>query len=106
MAGRSVTIPSALPGGEAGVQSLSRQARLGIALAFAVAAGVPWVVSNYSTFQLTQAAIYAIALLGLNLLTGYNGQISLGHGAFFAIGGYTSAIMMHRWGVPFYLTIA
>jgi branched-chain amino acid transport system permease protein len=106
MTGRLEIIPSALPGGEARGQSLSHQARLGIALAFAVAAGVPWVVSGYSTFQLTQATIYAIAILGLNLLTGYNGQISLGHGAFFAIGGYTTAIMMHRWGVPFYLTVA
>ena len=86
-------------------QALSRQARLAIALALAIAIGLPWFVSGYSTLRLTKAAIYAIALLGLNLLTGYNGQISLGHGAFFAIGGYTSAIMMHRWGVPFYFTI-
>ena len=38
--------------------------------------------------------IYLIALLGLNILTGYTGQISLGHGAFMAIGGYTTAILM------------
>jgi branched-chain amino acid transport system permease protein len=48
---------------------------------------------------------YAITLLGLNILTGYNGQISLGHGAFFAIGAYTAAIMMDRWDLPYWSTI-
>ena len=49
--------------------------------------------------------VYAIALLGLNMLTGYNGQISLGHGAFYAIGAYVAAILMDRFGVPYYLTV-
>ena len=80
--------------------------KIAILAAIAAAVALPWLVSNYHTFQLTLAMIYAIALLGLNLLTGYNGQISLGHGAFFAIGGYTAAILIHRWGVPYYLTIA
>ena len=44
--------------------------------------------------QLAYVAIYLIALIGLNVLTGYTGQISLGHGAFMAIGGYTTAILM------------
>ena len=48
---------------------------------------------------------YAIALLGLNILTGYNGQISLGHGAFFAIGSYVAAIMMDRWNLPYWSTL-
>ncbi len=56
-------------------------------------------------FQLTLALAYAIALLGLNMLTGYNGQISLGHGAFYAIGAYTAAILMDRFGVPYWLTL-
>ena len=47
-------------------------------------------------FQLTLVLVYAIALLGLNILTGYNGQISLGHGAFYAIGAYVAAIMMDQ----------
>jgi len=80
--------------------------RLGVLAVIAVALVLPWLASNYHVFQFTLAMIYAIALLGLNLLTGYNGQISLGHGAFFAIGGYTAAILIHRWGVPYYLTIA
>ena len=53
-------------------------------------------VSNYRVFQFTLVLVYAIALLGLNMLTGYNGQISLGHGAFYAIGAYTAAILMDK----------
>ena len=49
--------------------------------------------------------VYAIALLGLNMLTGYNGQISLGHGAFYAIGAYTAAILMDKCGVPYWATL-
>jgi branched-chain amino acid transport system permease protein len=56
-------------------------------------------------FQLTLVLVYAIALLGLNMLTGYNGQISLGHGAFYAIGAYVAAILMDKFGVPYWLTL-
>src|SRR5437762_7859100 len=66
---------------------------------------LPFVVSNYRTFQLTLVLVYAIALLGLNILTGYNGQISLGHGAFYAIGAYTAAVLMDRLGVPYWATV-
>jgi len=71
----------------------------------AVAALLPFVLSNFRLFQFTQVFIYAIALLGLNILTGYNGQISLGHGAFYALGAYTSGIMMDRWNAPFLTTL-
>lgn len=74
--------------------------------ALAVAAGVlPFVLGNYQVFQLTLALAYAIALLGLNMLTGYNGQISLGHGAFFAIGAYTAAILMEHAGLSYWAAI-
>ena len=63
-----------------------------------LACALPFVLGNYRVFQLTLALTYAIALLGLNMLTGYNGQISLGHGAFFAIGAYTAAILMDKAG--------
>jgi branched-chain amino acid transport system permease protein len=66
---------------------------------------LPFVVSNYRTFQFTLVFVYAIALLGLNILTGFNGQISLGHGAFYAIGAYVAAVLMDRFGVPYWLTI-
>ncbi|MCL6643569.1 MAG: branched-chain amino acid ABC transporter permease [Dehalococcoidia bacterium] len=80
-----------------------RWAALGLALAVALV--LPFLLSGFRLFQFTQVFVYAIALLGLNMLTGYNGQISLGHGAFYALGAYTAAIMMDRWSVPYLLTI-
>src|SRR5882724_626516 len=79
--------------------------RAALVLVIAAACALPFVLSGFRLFQFTQVFIYAIALLGLNILTGYNGQISLGHGAFYALGAYTSAIMMDRWNVPFLLTL-
>jgi branched-chain amino acid transport system permease protein len=76
-----------------------------LALALASACLLPFVMSNFRLFQFTQVYIYAIALLGLNILTGYNGQISIGHGAFWAIGAYTTAIMIDRWGIGYGWTI-
>ncbi len=76
-----------------------RAAAIGLALVGVLA--LPFAASGYQTFQFSQVVIYAIALLGLNLLTGYNGQISLGHGAFFAIGGYAAAILIVKFGVPY-----
>ena len=61
--------------------------------------------TDYHLFQLTMVVVYAIAILGLSLLTGFNGQISLGHGAFYAIGAYTTAILMSSWDVPYWATL-
>ena len=83
----------------------ARAGALGLAAALAVALALPFVVSNFRLFQFTQVGVYAIALLGLNVLTGYNGQISLGHGAFYALGAYTTAILIDHWNVPYPLTI-
>ena len=69
------------------------------------AVAMPFFLSGFRVFQFTQVAIYAIALLGLNILTGYNGQFSLGHGAFYAIGAYTTAIMVDRWNIPYGWTL-
>ena len=66
---------------------------------------LPFAASKYQVFELTMVMIYAIAVLGLNILTGYNGQISLGHGGFFAAGAYTAAILMHHYGVPYWATL-
>jgi branched-chain amino acid transport system permease protein len=78
---------------------------LGVVVLIAAAAVLPLLVSDYRTFQFTQALVYAIVLMGLNILTGYNGQISLGHGAFYAVGAYTAAILMEHFGVPYWATI-
>jgi branched-chain amino acid transport system permease protein len=61
--------------------------------------------TDYHLFQMTMVIVYAIAILGLSLLTGFNGPISLGHGAFYAIGAYTTAILMSAWNVPYWLTL-
>ncbi|HET6336828.1 MAG TPA: branched-chain amino acid ABC transporter permease, partial [Polyangiales bacterium] len=75
------------------------------ALGVVLLALIPFALSDYQVFQLTLIIANSIALLGLNLLTGYNGQISLGHGAFYAAGAYTTAILMDKFGVPYWLTI-
>lgn len=66
---------------------------------------LPFLIKNYRVFQINLVMVYAIAVLGLNILTGFNGQISLGHGAFYAIGAYTTAIMMDRLGIPYWATL-
>jgi branched-chain amino acid transport system permease protein len=77
----------------------------GICGLVAVACVLPFTMSGFRLFQFTQVFILSIALLGLNILTGFNGQISLGHGAFFAIGAYTTAIMMDKWNIDYGWTI-
>ncbi len=84
---------------------MSRRQMIVVAVVLLAACLLPLLVSNYRTFQFTLALVYAIALLGLNMLTGYNGQISLGHGAFYAIGAYTTAILMDQYGMPYWATI-
>jgi branched-chain amino acid transport system permease protein len=78
---------------------------IGLALLILAVCLAPFLISNYRMFQFTLAFTYAIALLGLNMLTGYNGQISLGHGAFYAIGAYTAAILMDKLNLPYPLTL-
>jgi branched-chain amino acid transport system permease protein len=84
---------------------MTRKNFLILMILMVVACALPFLVSNYRTFQFTLVLVYAIALLGLNILTGYNGQISLGHGAFYAIGAYTAAILMDKLGVPYWATL-
>src|SRR5580698_8394859 len=66
---------------------------------------LPNLVSDYRLFLVSTMMIAAIAVLGLNLLTGFNGQISLGHGAFYAVGAYTAAILMDQLNMPYYATL-
>lgn len=76
-----------------------------LAAGLVILAVVPFVTKNFYIFQITLAIIYAIAILGLNLLTGFNGQFSLGHSAFYAIGAYTAAIMMDGFDVNYVWTL-
>ncbi|MGP4095327.1 branched-chain amino acid ABC transporter permease [Nonomuraea sp. KM90] len=77
----------------------------GPALLLAAAVYAPFQLVPFHVFQLTMVLVYAVALLGLNLLVGHAGQISLGHGAFFAVGAYTAAILLDRWDLPYPLTL-
>lgn len=66
---------------------------------------IPWISSSYVLYVINHIGIFAIAAVGLNLLIGFTGQISLGHGAFFGVGGYTAAILSTKLGFPFYLSL-
>jgi branched-chain amino acid transport system permease protein len=70
-----------------------------------VAIGLPFAVTNFQAFEFSYVLIFAIALLGLNVLTGYSGQISLGHGAFIAVGAFVTAIGTHRFGMNYLATL-
>ena len=71
----------------------------------ALALVIPAFTKNFVVFQLTQTMVYAIAIVGLNLLTGFNGQFSLGHSAFYAVGAYTAAILMEHAGMSYVWTL-
>jgi branched-chain amino acid transport system permease protein len=79
--------------------------RMALPLLAVLAFAAPWVASNFVLFQLTLVLVYAIAILGLNLLTGFNGQVSLGHSAFFALGAYTAAILIDQAQWPYWATL-
>ncbi|HET7884157.1 MAG TPA: branched-chain amino acid ABC transporter permease [Acetobacteraceae bacterium] len=84
---------------------MARQALIAIVLWIAAAAAPVLLFSDYHLFQLTMVVVYAIAILGLAILVGFNGQISLGHGAFYAIGAYTTAVLMYQYQVPYWATL-
>lgn len=75
-------------------------------VAIAVAASLPTMWSNpYYVHLMVVIGIYAILLLGLDIVVGYVGEVSLGHAALFGIGSYTAGVLGHSLGVPFLLTI-
>lgn len=77
----------------------------GWALLLLVGILLPYSLPSFRVFQFTLVVVFAIAVLGLNMLTGYNGQISLGHSFFFAIGAYTAAILIQDHGWPHLVTL-
>ena len=82
--------------------------RLRVVLVCALAAAallVPFLFGPYRVGQFTLVLVYAVAVLGLNLLVGYSGQISLGHGAFFALGAYTAALLIEKASIPYLLSV-
>jgi len=75
---------------------------IGLLLLFGV---IPFISSAYTLYIINMIGIYTIAAIGLNLLIGYTGQISLGHGAFFGVGAYTAAILATKAGFPFWAAL-
>ena len=83
---------------------MSRQSILAF-VAFVLLALLGLYVGNYTTYLLNLAMIAVIAAVGLNLLTGNSGQISLCHSSFMAIGAYVSSLLAVRYGIPFWTAI-
>jgi branched-chain amino acid transport system permease protein len=85
-----------------------RAMTLGLGTSLVVLAALiiaPLFVKNFIIFQLTMLLIYALAVLALNILTGGSGQFSLGQSAFYAVGAYTSAILMEHANINYALTL-
>jgi branched-chain amino acid transport system permease protein len=80
--------------------------RLGMTIGLSVLFGVvPFLLGSYPLYIVNMIGIAAIAALGLNILVGYTGLISLGHGAFFGVGAYAAAILATEWNVPILLAL-
>jgi branched-chain amino acid transport system permease protein len=79
--------------------------RLRIVLALTAALVFPWSADRYWLTLANQIGIAAIGAIGLNILVGFTGQISIGHGGFLAVGAYTAGLLAERLGAPLWLTI-
>lgn len=84
---------------------ITKKLLIGFLIALGVGILIPQITTDFTTYQFTLAISYGIAMLGLNILTGYNGQFSVGHSAFFAIGAYTAAIMIEHFAIDPYTSI-
>jgi branched-chain amino acid transport system permease protein len=80
-------------------------ARIRLALVLVAAVLFPLVASDYAVGEANRLFIAVVAALGLNILVGFTGQISIAQGAFMAVGGYTTAIMTVSYGLPFWLAL-
>ncbi|HEX5321787.1 MAG TPA: branched-chain amino acid ABC transporter permease [Stellaceae bacterium] len=106
-----MTVPTTIPEtAAAGAASRPRGRRLAlnhlaIGAVLIAAVLIPLFTHSFVVFELTQVMIYGLAILGLNILTGFNGQFSLGHSAFYGLGAYTAAVLMHQWEVNYLLTL-
>lgn len=83
----------------------TRAEKVRLALAVAALAALPWMLDNYWLSVANSIGIGVIGAVGLNILVGFTGQISLGHGGFLAVGAFTSAILSGRLGLPIPLSV-
>jgi branched-chain amino acid transport system permease protein len=95
-------LPAGLPKRPAS-RGLASSLLVGLGLALACAA--PLGLNGYALYLLTLAGIFALVALGLNLLTGYAGQISLCHAAFFGVGAYATALLTTKAGLPYLVSL-
>src|SRR5688572_11017739 len=79
--------------------------RVRLALVVAMALVFPWFADRYWLSLANTIAIAAIGAIGLNILVGYTGQISIGHGGFLAVGAYTAGLLAERLGMPLWVTV-
>lgn len=84
---------------------LAVRAAVGVALAVVLFYVIPFVIPSYLVSQFATVLVFAIAIVGINLVTGFGGAITLGHAAFVALGSYTTAILVVRFGWNPYATI-
>ncbi|HZT83943.1 MAG TPA: branched-chain amino acid ABC transporter permease [Gaiellaceae bacterium] len=80
-------------------------ALVSLAAVAAVLCVLPFTLSDYNVSLAARVGIFFVAVLGLDILTGYTGQISIGHGAFMAIGGYSTAILSRDHNTNLVLTM-
>jgi len=72
---------------------------------FLLLLGLPWLLSSHLIYLTIMILIAVVGALGMNIITGYAGQISLGHGAFIGVGAYTCGILATKAGIPFWVTL-
>src|SRR4030043_20874 len=83
----------------------SRFVKFWLALFFIFLIVFPFIANSHLLFIANIIGFAVIGAIGLNLLTGFTGQISLGHAAFVGVGAYTSAILITRYGISFWLSV-
>ncbi len=87
------------------LRSASFWRAVGLLVVLGAVASMPLFATDFQLFRLTNILIYAVALLGMNILVGYNGQISLGHGAFYAMGAYTAMLLILHAGTAHWVAV-
>ncbi len=88
------------------IQKLSKYKSVAAVIGFVLLAAFPFVISNtYYLHIAIMVGVYVILSLSLNLITGFTGQLCLGHSAFFGIGAYVGALTMIRFGINFFLAM-
>jgi branched-chain amino acid transport system permease protein len=79
--------------------------RAGLAVLVAALLLLPFVANAYIVYMACLVAIIVISVVGLNILTGYTGLLSIGHAAFNGVGAFACGVAATRWGFPFWLAI-